>query len=264
MNLGTPWVDASANGDVIVVGTTSDQDLGQGAGATYIFVRDGDAGRWLLRQKILASDGEAGDAFGRGVSISGIGDTILVGANGDEDLGLSAGAAYIFEQRGELWFEHLKIFASDPALQDHFGGRTTITPDGQRALITATNGTVYVFDNLGGKWIETKRLRASDPDVFSLTRSPTIADDGSVAIIGGPASHVDDVSWFGAAVLFDVNAPLGDLDCDGSITAADLLALLSSWGSCGECIFLSGCPADLDLDCTVGASDLLILLANWG
>ena len=83
-------------------------------------------------------------------------------------------------------------------------------------------------------------------------------------MIGAPASQVDDVFWFGAAVIFDLNAPLGDLNCDGSITAADLLALLSNWGSCGECKEFGGCPADLDLDCAVGASDLLILLSNWG
>ena len=55
---------------------------------------------------------------------------------------------------------------------------------------------------------------------------------------------------------------LGDLDGSGSVGAADLLALLASWGSCPD--LPETCPADLDLDNIVGASDLLILLANWG
>ena len=88
-------------------------------------------------------------------------------------------------------------------------------------------------------------------------------DDGSIGLFGSPNSWVDGVYWYGAVVLVDLEAPLGDLDCDGFITAVDLLALLTSWGPC-DCESFGGCPADLDLDCTVGAADLLILLANWG
>lgn len=47
-----------------------------------------------------------------------------------------------------------------------------------------------------------------------------------------------------------------DLDCDGSVAAADLSLLLASWGTNG--------PADLDGDGTVGAADLSLLLASWG
>ena len=54
--------------------------------------------------------------------------------------------------------------------------------------------------------------------------------------------------------------PPGDMDGDGVVGAMDLIMLISSWGSCAECI---DCPVDLDGDCAVGAADLLILLANW-
>ena len=49
-----------------------------------------------------------------------------------------------------------------------------------------------------------------------------------------------------------------DLEDDGSVGVADLLALLSDWGPC------EGCPADFDGDGSVGLSDLLALLASWG
>ncbi len=55
--------------------------------------------------------------------------------------------------------------------------------------------------------------------------------------------------------------PAGDMDGDGAVGAMDLIMLISSWGSCAECI---DCPLDLDGDCSVGAADLLTLLANWG
>ena len=263
--LGLPWLGVSADGGVIVVGTTTDVDPWDSAGAAYIFLRDGAKGPWAFHQKILASDGGTDDNFGRSPSVSSNGDTIIVGANGDDEAGVSAGAAYVFERRGDLWFEQVKLFASDPGSL-HFGAQTTITPDGQRAIISHGFGLQrgHVFDRIGNEWVETMRLVAWGEDVLGLSRTPHITDDGSIALMGAPNSRVDGVLWYGAAVLFDLDAPLGDLDCDGYITVVDLLALLANWGPCSDCELPNGCPADLDLDCTVGVKDLLILLGNWG
>lgn len=48
-----------------------------------------------------------------------------------------------------------------------------------------------------------------------------------------------------------------DLDCDGSVNAADLSILLASWGKCPNC------AADIDGDGVVGATDLATLLTSW-
>jgi hypothetical protein len=47
-----------------------------------------------------------------------------------------------------------------------------------------------------------------------------------------------------------------DLNCEGSVGAADLATLLGAWGGTG--------PGDLNGDGTVGAPDLAILLGQWG
>ena len=255
----------SADGSVIVVGDPSDDDLGQSAGAAHIFVRNEESNEWLFRQKIFASDAVLGADFGFSVDLSAAGDTIVVGARDDTEAGIDAGAAYVFVRIGDLWFEQIKLLASDGKSDETFGHRVTITPDGQRALIgTGTAQTGYIFDRqVDDTWVETMRFRPSDPDVIGFGKRVAISADGSIGLIGAPNSLVDGVLWYGAAVLFDLDAPLGDLDCDGVITAVDLLALLTNWGPC-DCEILGGCPSDLDLDCTVGASDLLILLANWG
>ncbi|MHC4414279.1 MAG: M28 family peptidase [Planctomycetota bacterium] len=49
---------------------------------------------------------------------------------------------------------------------------------------------------------------------------------------------------------------VADLDGDGSVGIADLLALLAVWGSPG--------PGDFDHNGIVGIGDLLIMFANWG
>ncbi|MEE9129261.1 MAG: hypothetical protein V3T84_04535, partial [Phycisphaerales bacterium] len=53
-----------------------------------------------------------------------------------------------------------------------------------------------------------------------------------------------------------------DLNGDGTVGAADLLALLVAWGPCDP--LPADCLADLDCDGSVGAADLLILLIDWG
>ncbi len=77
-------------------------------------------------------------------------------------------------------------------------------------------------------------------------------------------------------VLTPFESP-SDLNGDGSVDIADLLALLAAWGPCPDppedcvgdlepcvsCASPSACPADLDGDCNVGIADFLILLANW-
>ena len=66
-----------------------DEDGGEEAGSVYVFER-GPSG-WDEVQKLLASDGQAGDQFGSGRAI--LGDTLVLGAPYDDDLATDAGAA---------------------------------------------------------------------------------------------------------------------------------------------------------------------------
>ena len=61
-----------------------------------------------------------------------------------------------------------------------------------------------------------------------------------------------------AELLIGQRAVAGDVNDDGVVDFADLLAVLGAWGPCA-----GDCPADLDGDGVVGFADLLIVLANW-
>ena len=50
----------------------------------------------------------------------------------------------------------------------------------------------------------------------------------------------------------------GDVNGDGAVDLADLLAVLFDWGPCVDC------PSDFNDDDVVDFNDLLILLGNWG
>jgi FG-GAP repeat len=81
------------SGSLIVVGALLDDTADMNAGAAYLFSHQGSA--FSQNLEVLASDAADGDAFGFAVAISG--QTAIVSAYLDDDLGTSSGAAYIYE-----------------------------------------------------------------------------------------------------------------------------------------------------------------------
>lgn len=86
-------IQIAFDGTTALIGAPSADDLGDAAGATYVFVRKGDT--WIEQAKLLASDGAAGDGFGQAVALDG--STALAGAPWDNGLGLNTGSAYFYE-----------------------------------------------------------------------------------------------------------------------------------------------------------------------
>ena len=92
-----------------------------------MFTRDtaGDlASGWTQVAKLTADDGAASDKFGSSVSIDG--DTVVIGAYGDDDKGSNSGSAYVFtrDTAGDLasgWTQVAKLTAGDGAADDRFG-----------------------------------------------------------------------------------------------------------------------------------------------
>lgn len=82
-----------------------------------------------------------------------------------------------------------------------------------------------------------------------------VADDGTITIAG--TAHNTVAGRSEAIVWRSGDSVPGDVDGDGQVGVADLLAVLSAWGDC------AGCPEDLDGDGAVGVSDLLTVLAHW-
>jgi len=88
----------SLDGDTALIGAYKDDDNGQDSGSAYVFIRTGTT--WTQQQKLIASDGGAGDCFGKSVSLSG--DTALIGAPYDDDNGVDSGSAFVFTRAGEI------------------------------------------------------------------------------------------------------------------------------------------------------------------
>jgi hypothetical protein len=148
----------SVDGDYAIIGAPGNDDNGDSSGSAYIFKRDGP--NWFQQEKLLPSDGVAGDLFGVSVSISG--DYVIIGAEGTD---IDTGSAYIFKRYGSDWIEQDKITASDGSEDDEFG--VSVSLDGDYAVIGAhyynsNMGSAYIFKRYGSDWIQQAQLLALD------------------------------------------------------------------------------------------------------
>ena len=147
---------------------------------------------------LTASDAQLGDAFGRRVSISG--NTILVGANGDDERGLDAGAAYVFERDASgAWRERQKLLPPQLLAGDFFGWSVSIKGDalvvgapgddrdnnGAPNAATANRGAAYVYRRVGGTWQFENRLQP--PELVKGDRFGwSVAVDAPLMLVGSP------------------------------------------------------------------------------
>jgi len=178
--------------DTAVVGAPGDDDpvAGDGTGAAYVYVRVGAA--WVLQQKITALDRAPDDNFGASVAISG--ETIVVGAPGDDDTiaGADTGSAYVFRRTNGVWSELGKLLAPDLAASDAFGAAVAVfdgtaligAPAGDSGVADSGSAYVFVFDPVAVT-VPTfqAELTASDAAAGDEFGS-AVSIDGESAVVG--------------------------------------------------------------------------------
>ncbi len=248
------------SGDDIIVGTYLDDELGNGAGAAYIFRRDVFEG-WSQFAKLKASDGEPVDNFGIAVDLDG--PVAVVGAFLEDEQADEAGAAYVFRRVGNLWGQEAKLLAPDGASDDEFGKAVAVDDDtiivGARFVDAKGQdaGAAYVYKWGGTSWTLAARLSAFDGEADAefgngVALGPAGALIGSWRDGSGPDER-------GAVYSVDVSATtcLPDLNVDGIVNTADLGLFLNSFGT-------EGPEGDLNLDGVVNTADLGLFLSAFG
>ena len=118
-------ISVALSGDTAVIGAYGDDDRAGSSGSAYIFTRNGST--WSQQAKVTADDGAANDFFGYSVTLSG--DTAVIGAYQDDDLGSNSGSAYIFTRNGSTWSQQAKLTADDGAASDYFGKPVALSGD---------------------------------------------------------------------------------------------------------------------------------------
>jgi len=223
-------VALSEDGDTMAVGAYGEwsSDTGVNAdpmdnsaqlsGAAYVFTRNG--GTWTQQAYVKASNTGASDMFSCSLALSGDGNTMAVGARGEdsEATGLNgigsnneatdAGAVYVFARSGSVWTQQVYAKASNAEIYDEFGGAVTLSQDGNTLAVGARNedsrakgingdqtenfaqasGAAYVFSRSGSTWIQQAYVKASNTEAsddfgFALAMSA----DGNTLVVGATA-----------------------------------------------------------------------------
>ena len=179
--------DVALQGDRALIGAWGDDEL---RGAAYVFERT--AGVWAQTDKLVAADGEVADGFGLTVALDG--DVALVGAFGDDDLGIQSGAAYLFARTpAQGWVQTDKLTSPDGGAFDEFGsdvalGGGTLVVGAERDSEPAfSTGSAYVYVlGVTGPLLQQKLTAASGAANHFF--GSAVALEGDTAVIGAPAS----------------------------------------------------------------------------
>jgi hypothetical protein len=161
---------ASLSGDTALIGAIGDDDNGNESGSVYVFTRTGST--WTQQQKLVASDGAAGDYFGFG-SLDG--DTAFIGAPYDDDNGVDSGSVYVFTR---VQLPILDLVGIKGGLMGISVGLTNLGAG------TAAN-IAWEMNTSGG--LIYPRLRTGTIDILGPGQSETI--------------HVHPVLGFGTAIM---------------------------------------------------------------
>lgn len=220
-------ISVAISGDTMVIGAPHEDsstttvnsvpnNLAPDAGAAYVFVRSG--GVWVQEAYLKAANAGSSDAFGMSVAIDG--NTIVVGATGEDgsgnqvnpavdELAPEAGAAYVFTRSAGVWSQQAYLKASASGDGDLFGGAVAI--DGDRIVVGATHedgsgtgvnppfnngasdaGAAYVFVRTGlvggGTWSSEAYLKASNTAAGALF-GWSVAISGDSVIVGAPLAN---------------------------------------------------------------------------
>jgi hypothetical protein len=189
-------------------GNQNDRSITE-AGAVYIFTRTGNT--WSQQAYIKASntgtaavgDGFAeGDQFGYSIALSSDGNTLAVGAIGEDsnatgidgnqadNSATGSGAAYVFTRTGSTWSQQAYVKSSMTRPNVLFGYSMGISRNGDTLAVAEYDadrgkGAVYVLTRSGGTWSHQARIQAENAENGdSLGYSLAISDDGNTIAAG--------------------------------------------------------------------------------
>jgi len=220
-------VSLSATGNTLVVGASRESSTATGvngdqsinrerdeSGAVYVFARSGEDWR---QEAYLKASNSRGRLFGQAVSLSADGNSLVVGApgensaatgvNGDQNLGTAdfSGAAYVFVRSDETWQQQAYLKPSNTGIQDLFGSALSLSADGNTLAVGAFRedgaavgidgdqsdnsagdaGAVYIFVRVDGVWRQQVYLKGNNTDeLYEFGGSVSLSEDGNTLVVG--------------------------------------------------------------------------------
>lgn len=213
-------VSVSGDGSTVAVGATEEDGSGanqNNSGTVYVFTES--SGTWSEEADIKASDASTDNKFGYSISLSETGDTLAVGAIGenspstgvlsrgadDNPTGTLAnsGAVYVFDRSGTSWSEVAFIKASNTGAGDQFGQSVSLSDDalylavgalwedgsavnfsGQNDDTKENAGAAYVFKKDSGSWAQTAYVKATNTEIKDQFGASVSINNNGTLLVG--------------------------------------------------------------------------------
>ncbi|HXH38916.1 MAG TPA: hypothetical protein VNN08_09835 [Thermoanaerobaculia bacterium] len=184
-------VALSADGNTAIVGGNFDNHF---VGAAWVWTRS--VGVWFQGPKLLIPQLPTGVQFGYSVSLSGDGNTALIGGINDDK---GVGAAWVFTRSGAVWTQQgPKLVGSGAVytLVDRFvqqGSSVSLSVDGNTAIVGGAGdnfgvGAAWIWTRSAGVWTQQGEKLTGLVGFGLLSRQGTsvsLSADGETAMIGG-------------------------------------------------------------------------------
>jgi len=217
-------VALSADGNTLAVGAYNEDSSSTGinstpdeaatnAGAVYVYSRSGST--WTQQAYVKAGNTGAVDQFGESGARSADGNTLAVGANGEDssstginstpdELASDAGAVYVYSRNGSTWIQQAYVKASNTGAGDTFGTSVELSADGNTLAVGAQGeassstginstpdelasyaGAVYVYSRSGSTWTQQAYVKASNTGAVDLFGyAVALSADGNTLAVG--------------------------------------------------------------------------------
>lgn len=190
---------AVAVSDTVALVGAKNTSVGAHASQGAVYVLHNNNGVWTQVQKLVASDGAAGDQFGTAIAMHGslaIITAPLARVNGRT----WQGAAYVFALSGGTWVEKQKLVSAGGVAFDTLG--TAVAFNSATAFIGAGGAnqagniiprkvcTFEVSSHRTGAWVEGPTLLSPDPDDTTSAFGASMAVSDSFALIGARTSTI--------------------------------------------------------------------------
>ncbi|MEM9316624.1 MAG: hypothetical protein AAGA95_18590, partial [Pseudomonadota bacterium] len=183
-------VALSADGNIVAIGAPGPELLVNETGLARVYVWNGSA--WIQRGADLLGEA-AGDRSGTSVSLSDDGNTLAVGAPGNDGLGIipDRGHVRVFGWTGTAWAQRGNDIDGESG-EDQSGFSVSLSSNGDSVAIGApfasdagnSSGSVRVYDWNGISWTQ----RGSDIDGEGVNdatgNSVALSADSSVLAVG--------------------------------------------------------------------------------
>lgn len=239
----------AVSGDTVAVGAWFEDGSATDSGAVYVFTRNGIS--WSQQAYLKASQVSDFDGFGYAVAISG--DTLVVGAGGEDgsvsgvngitdELTSGSGAAYVFVRSGTTWSQQAYLKAGQVSVDDQFGYSVAVSGDtvvvganSENGSATGVNGTpnesasnagaAYTFTGLG----PAPEIAIEEPAVINLADGGSTIDFGTAALASAGVTKTFTIRNLGTADLTGIAVTKGGANAaDFTVNTSGTAATLAS------------------------------------